>query len=322
MNKKFRFNDNWRILEREDILFIFNVATKEQFEIVNDLEESKFLLDYLNKEKEFSLQKVINHLLKEFSTISKSWIKDSWETLKRKQIIREIKKEPSFPDGYLLGLDRQLDYLDGFFPEEGGLRKQKELYDQKVAILGIGVVAQFTILSLLASGIGNFLCVDFDTVEDRNIGRQPLLTNDDIGRPKTEVTKEVIQERRDGVSVDSKNMMIKSSDDVKKLVKDCDIVLHSCDYPRVEVHRWINNACLELKKANLLMYSGVVGPLTVPYKNACYGCTELFTRKKVKFYDDLVDLVQSEGMERYPELASVGALTGTIAAKEVVSYLL
>lgn len=49
---------------------------------------------------------------------------------------------------------------------------------------------------------------------------------------------------------------------------------------------------------------------------------ELFFKKHVKAYKELTNEITDEGMGRYPELAVVGSITGSLAAKEIISNIL
>lgn len=319
--KKIFINKNWKFFNKKNDIFLFNILTSKQLKISNDIDACLFVLNSVKKginEKELYLQ-----FEKNFSFLKKKWLNESLKLLNHWGVIGQDRKKPTdLTNGYLNGLDRQLDFLEEIFPTEGKYTKQLQLKNSKIAILGLGTIAQYIILALEASGIGNFKCIDFDLVEERNIGRQPILRVDDIGKYKTDVIGKFLTRSRDDIKVKTVNIMIKNIDDVKKIIKGYDIVLHCCDYPRFLIHRWINEACLELNMPNLLIYSGRVGPFSFPYNTSCYGCMESFLKKHVKAYDELTKDITEEGMGRYPELAVVGAITGSLAAKEVVSYIL
>ena len=177
-------------------------------------------------------------------------------------------------------------------------------------------------MALVSSGIGSFKCVDFDTVDERNIGRQPIFKKTDIGRPKSEIVKEYILSNRKDVKVEAYNIKLNNTKDVEKIIADCDIVIHLCDLPRFLIHRWINSACLRLNKPNILCYSGRVGPLCIPYKTACYGCLETEMKKKFVLYEQMANDITYGEFTRFPELAVVGAISGVLVAKEVIGYVL
>ena len=70
----------------------------------------------------------------------------------------------------------------------------KKLSNAKVAIFGLGGVGSFVCEGLARSGIGNFVLVDFDKVDESNINRQLIATVKTIGKYKVDLMRERILE--------------------------------------------------------------------------------------------------------------------------------
>ncbi len=70
----------------------------------------------------------------------------------------------------------------------------EKLKDAKVAIFGLGGVGSFVCEGLARSGIGNFILVDYDKIDESNINRQLIATVNTIGKYKVDVMKERIQD--------------------------------------------------------------------------------------------------------------------------------
>ena len=68
----------------------------------------------------------------------------------------------------------------------------EKLNDAKVAVFGLGGVGSFVCEGLARSGIGNFVLVDFDKVDESNINRQLIATVKTIGKYKVDLMKERI----------------------------------------------------------------------------------------------------------------------------------
>lgn len=75
-----------------------------------------------------------------------------------------------------------------------GKEAVEKLQKSKVAIFGIGGVGSYTVEALARAGIGKFILVDKDVVDETNLNRQIIATTKTIGRPKVEVAKERILE--------------------------------------------------------------------------------------------------------------------------------
>jgi len=75
-----------------------------------------------------------------------------------------------------------------------GNEGMEKLANAKVAVFGLGGVGSFVCEGLARSGIGNFVLVDFDKIDESNINRQLIATTRTIGKYKTDLMKERILE--------------------------------------------------------------------------------------------------------------------------------
>ena len=66
------------------------------------------------------------------------------------------------------------------------------LKEKTVLVLGCGGVGGYVVEGLARSGIGTFILVDFDIVEESNINRQIIALSSTIGKLKVDVLKERI----------------------------------------------------------------------------------------------------------------------------------
>ena len=77
-----------------------------------------------------------------------------------------------------------------------------KLKDAKVAVFGIGGVGSFVCEGLARSGIGNFILIDYDKIDESNINRQIMATTKTIGRYKAELMAERILEINPNANVE------------------------------------------------------------------------------------------------------------------------
>lgn len=61
-----------------------------------------------------------------------------------------------------------------------------------VLVVGLGGVGGYAMESLVRSGIGNIIIVDYDKIDESNLNRQIITNRNNIGKLKTEVAKERI----------------------------------------------------------------------------------------------------------------------------------
>ena len=86
-----------------------------------------------------------------------------------------------------------------------GKEGMEKLRNAKVAVFGLGGVGSFVCEGLVRSGIGNFVLVDFDKVDESNINRQIIATTKTIGRNKVDVMKERILDINPDANVEIHN---------------------------------------------------------------------------------------------------------------------
>lgn len=79
----------------------------------------------------------------------------------------------------------------------------EKLKDAKVAIFGLGGVGSFVCEGLARSGVGNFILVDYDKIDESNINRQLIANVNTIGKHKVDVMKERILEINPDANVET-----------------------------------------------------------------------------------------------------------------------
>ncbi|WP_405293522.1 ThiF family adenylyltransferase [Methanobrevibacter sp.] len=68
----------------------------------------------------------------------------------------------------------------------------EKLKNSKVAVFGLGGVGSFVCEGLARSGIGNFILIDYDRIDESNINRQLIATTDTLGEYKIDLMKDRI----------------------------------------------------------------------------------------------------------------------------------
>jgi molybdopterin/thiamine biosynthesis adenylyltransferase len=309
----------WIYWEENKNLVFLNLVSFKEIKIKKYFKEIIYLLKLLDKPS--TLDKVVGEMMKRFN-ITPSRTKKIIKLLKNKKIIKIIDNRDKYKldPNYLCSYDRQLDYFLQL-TEKNPYSLQYRLRKSRVSILGLGSIGNWILLALISAGVGNVFCVDFDKVEKRNLGRQPLFRTEDVGKFKVHAAINEIKKIKPEIRV--KGIIKKiNNPNIKNLIKDSDIIVQSCDTPRFLVRRWINEACLKLRKPTLFVQGRTVGPLCIPYKTACWGCVENKIRKIFKDYDKYVDNVIKLGDIRFPEFSPDGAVAGVLAGREVILHLL
>ncbi len=136
---------------------------------------------------------------------------------------------------------------------EIGVKGQKKIELAVVGIVGVGALGSVAAELLVRAGVGELCLIDRDVIEESNLQRQALYTEQDVGKSKAVVAKERLQLINSNVRIDVKAVQL----DYKNidLLKECDVVLDCTDnlktrflineYCRKEKRRWVYAAAIK-----------------------------------------------------------------------------
>ncbi|MDP8322248.1 MAG: tRNA threonylcarbamoyladenosine dehydratase [Candidatus Stygibacter australis] len=109
-----------------------------------------------------------------------------------------------------------------------GKEAMEKFQAARIGIMGLGGVGSYVAEALARSGIGKLLLVDFDVISETNINRQLLALHSTIGRQKTEVMKERIEDINPDCEVDIYSGFC-NKDSRDDLLPGLDIVVDAID---------------------------------------------------------------------------------------------
>lgn len=116
-----------------------------------------------------------------------------------------------------------------------GKDKFKKLQTVNVLVVGIGGVGGYALEALVRSGIINITIVDGDVVEESNLNRQIISSNNNIGKSKVEVAKERALEINPNLNIDARKLFINNDNFNTLLDKKYDYVIDACDDLKVKI---------------------------------------------------------------------------------------
>lgn len=155
---------------------------------------------------------------------------------------------------------------------------QKKINETTILLLGLGGGGS-NILTLLA-GVGpkKIIIVDYDDVEESNLGRQLLYKEKDIGTPKSVAAAKAISEMNSHIDIEVHNKKIQTSEDVLEYTPGVDLVICAIDEPPFMAQRIVNQAII---KANIPCVFGASqvsrGRVfsVIPNKTGCFDCLNI-----------------------------------------------
>ncbi len=131
---------------------------------------------------------------------------------------------------------------------EFNINGQRRLKESKVLVVGSGGLGSPLLLYLTAAGVGKIGIVDFDVVDESNLQRQVLFSQEDIGIPKVEAAKKRLQGLNPYVIFETYNTQLTSTNALD-IIKDYDVVADGTD--NFPTRYLVNDACVLLDKVNV-----------------------------------------------------------------------
>ncbi len=155
---------------------------------------------------------------------------------------------------------------------------QKQISEATILLLGLGGGGSNILTMLSGLGPKKIIIVDYDNVEESNLGRQLLYKESDIGIPKAEAAAKAIAEINSQLIIEAHNKKIETPEDVLELVPGVYLVICAIDEPPFVAQRIVNKA---ITKANVPCVFGASQVsrgrvfTVIPGKTGCFDCLNL-----------------------------------------------
>lgn len=196
-----------------------------------------------------------------------------------------------------------------------GAEAQKKLLAAKVLIVGAGGLGCPVSQYLAAAGIGTLGIADHDTVAAKNLHRQILYGDSDIGRPKTAVAKRRLAGQNPDVTIIAINEKV-AAGNVAEIIKPYDIVVDCTD--NFDTRYLLNDACVLAGKplvyGAIFQYEGQAAVWNA--KNADGTMTPN--------YRDVFPSVDGSNIPNCADggvIPTIAGIIGCVQATEVIKYL-
>ena len=150
---------------------------------------------------------------------------------------------------------------------------QKALKNAKVLVVGAGGLGSPALQYLAAAGVGTIGVIDDDVVENANLQRQIIHTDDRIGVPKVQSAFEAMTAQNPFVTVHPYNRRL-TPENVKMIFTDYDLILDGTD--NFNTRYLVNETCVALGKpliaAALTQWEGQISLYDPAKGTPCYAC--------------------------------------------------
>ncbi|GII67219.1 hypothetical protein Skr01_73040 [Sphaerisporangium krabiense] len=205
-------------------------------------------------------------------------------------------------------------------PRASPFESQSLIKKARVALLGLGGTGSAVAAGLVSSGIGALHVADFDRVEEPNLTRQLLYTEQDIGALKVDAAVARLRAMNGLAEVTGDDTKVTGPDDVAALMDGRDVFVLCADEPHPDILAWTNEAAL--RTGTPWFTSFYAGPMAVvgSYFPGETGCWQCLTRQEAERE------FRAHGRPLAPErpnavVAATANISGHLCALEVLYHL-
>lgn len=158
---------------------------------------------------------------------------------------------------------------------EIGPAGQKKLGRSTAVVIGCGALGTHALSLLVRAGVGKVRVVDRDVIEESNLQRQTLFSEEDIGRAKAKVAEERLGAVNSEIHIEGLVADV-SFANVQSIVRDATVVVDATD--NMDTRFLVNDACVKLGIP--WVYGGAVGTtgmvMPIVPRGPCLRCVFAF----------------------------------------------
>ncbi|HVY01141.1 MAG TPA: ThiF family adenylyltransferase [Candidatus Nanoarchaeia archaeon] len=204
-------------------------------------------------------------------------------------------------------------------PEEAKLMQEK-IEKAKVGILGVGGIGSWVVNGLGQIGIGEIRVCDPDVVSITNLNRQLFYNSRDVGRRKVDVLKERLVD----FNIIPYYHFVREGEDLSPMLNGLDFIVNCADSPSVAhtseiVDKWARPRNIPyMIGGGYNMHLGMVGPIIIPGKSACFNC--FLRRQKEK--DQFKGMKIIKQVEDSGNLGPIAGTIGNMHVTEILKYFI
>jgi molybdopterin-synthase adenylyltransferase len=199
-------------------------------------------------------------------------------------------------------------------------KEQLKLKDSKITVIGCGGIGGAVIEMLARMGVGNLRIVDKDSFDLSNINRQLMSSTESIGRPKTEVTKEIISSITPFTEVEAFSTEL-NENNVQKILEGSDVIVDALDNI---ISRILTSRCA-VKLGIPFVHGAIHGTMgqitTLTPETPSYEETFKLPSAGKDLTPEIISKVQKLNKEVPPVIGPVPNIIGCLQAFEVVKIL-
>lgn len=216
-------------------------------------------------------------------------------------------------------------YLESVLDNPSGA--QKQLSDSTIVIIGCGGIGNFMSYSLQSFNPKNIILIDGDKIEESNLNRQLMFTENDIGSYKTSILARELKKRNSNLNITEINSYITEEllDNVLKNISDLDktigVLSGDSENAVLETTKSFAKNKVPFLNIGYLNDISVIGPFYIPEVSCCPLCHNKFSVQLNKNNEIESKVHEINSKKEAPSSFTNNALSSSLATSDILQYM-
>ena len=232
------------------------------------------------------------------------------------------------PVEYVEQYKRQLYFLlDILKSPQKAHEVQRRIFDAHITVFGLGAVGSGILQQLCMMGFRRFTLIDYADVEENDIARTPYRIATQIGLPKTEAAKALVEDFAFDPEVLLHDLTLRTDTDLDALVQGTSLIVNTTDQPyvgytNIKLSRYaLRHDIPVLAAGGFDAHLASLGELLIPHVTPCADCYATFFHESLKNWKPITHPVKErEGW--FGGLGSLSTFSASTAALDILGYFM
>ncbi|WP_169332913.1 HesA/MoeB/ThiF family protein [Desulfovibrio oxyclinae] len=204
---------------------------------------------------------------------------------------------------------------------------QKRIFDAHITVFGLGAIGSGILQQLCMMGFRRFTLIDYAEVEENDIARTPYRIAMDVGMPKAEAAKALVEDFAFDPQVEMHNVSLRTDTDLGELVQGTSLIINTTDQPyvgytNIKLSRYaLQHSIPVLAAGGFDAHLASLGELLIPHLTPCADCYATFFHESLKDWKPIPHPVKErEGW--FGGLGSLSTFSASTAALDILGYFM
>nr|WP_239529530.1 ThiF family adenylyltransferase [Sporolactobacillus spathodeae] len=299
-----------------------NTRQKKKFRVSNGSVHIIEIIDGIN-----NIENIYNTYCLKNGTISRKGFSTFFNCLLKSGLIIEKSQKHILSSSELKRFNRQINYFSEFLSSELAAEKaQKKLLNSVVAIWGCGAVGGNLAVQLAMAGVGTFILIDPDVVEESDCSRHVYFKQESVGDKKVESLADYIKSINPAIKTYISYQWLHPNADLSEILKKATFLIDAADEPYLGyTANLISQNCVPIKLPHYIAggfdaHLASTGELIIPYITPCAGCYSTYFERVLSDWKPEHHPIKNREKEM-GGLAAMSLFSSSFACIEIIKYI-